>query len=81
MTPRRRLSTAIRKAQAAAGEYTKTQAELHEAFEGVYGFDLAIEELGGDCWVDSIVYGSSERPSLADFDKAVRNREKQKVGD
>ena len=82
MTPRRRLSIAMRKAAEAAEADRAAQAELHNAFEAVYGFDLDIEELGvfnecgdGDVWVDGLVYGQGMRPSLGDLDKAVQNKQ------
>jgi len=81
MTPRRQLSIAIRKAADTAEAYRAAQAELHDAFQDVYGFNLDIEELSdyadGGCpeWVDPLVYGQGQRPSLEDFDKAVKNKQ------
>jgi len=71
MTPRKRLSVALRKATAAARADMAAQDELHTAFEAVYGFDLDIEQLGNDEWVDALVYGTSGTPSLSAVDKAV----------
>lgn len=74
MTDRRKLSNAIKTAARKAVEYNDAQTALHEAFEAVYGFDLDLEELGeGEKWVDAIVYGHGEIPSLADLDNAVAN--------
>lgn len=74
MTDRRKLTNAIKTAARKAVEYNEAQAALHEAFAAVYGFDLNLEELGEDeKWVDAIVYGHGEIPSLEELDNAVSN--------
>ncbi|WP_434286258.1 hypothetical protein [Celeribacter sp. SCSIO 80788] len=72
MGKRRRLSNAIKRAAAVAGKHQAAQDELHSAFFEVYGFDLEIEELGGESWTDALVYGHSSYPSISDFDAAVK---------
>ena len=72
MTPRKRLSIAIKRAVKAARADEAAQKELHDAFEEVYGFTLHIEDLGGDELVDVLVYGASGTPSLSAFDAAVK---------
>lgn len=72
MTPRKRLSVALRRAPQAAADNQAAQNELHAAFFEAYGFDLDLEELGhGEAFVDGLVYGHGPTPSLSDFDKAV----------
>lgn len=70
-TPRRRLSTAMKRAVTAAQKSADAQKELHNAFLDVYGFDLSIEELGGDELVDALVYGQGVAPSLGTMDRLV----------
>lgn len=71
MTPRKRLSLALKAASNAAKTHNSAQSEMHHAFEAVYGEELDLQMLGGDAWVDALVYGTALAPSLKDFDEAV----------
>lgn len=75
MTPRHRLSLALRNAQSAARRNQLAQNELHDAFEAVYGQELDVEALGGESWVDALVYGHGSAPSIAELDAKVKGGE------